>query len=136
MTWTRWLGMSVTALLLGATARAEELKVLQTAEVTVPDAEVRCGPGDTPQMYVTNRLRKGDRVEVVKELDGGWLAIKPPAGSFNWINMRFIKQITPARPMWVVLPAPGTTVPLLAGSAFKTDKPTVETIRVSRGQQL
>src|SRR5437764_628302 len=110
MNWTRWLGMSAAALMLGAAPQVEELKVLRTEQVTVPEAEVRCGPGDTPQMYVTSRLRKGDRVEVVKELDGGWLAIKPPTGSFSWINMRFAQQITPGRPMWTVLAIPGTSV--------------------------
>src|SRR5262249_4400307 len=108
------------------------------AQVAVTEAEVRCSAGDTPQIYVTSRLRKGDRVEVIRELEGGWLAIKPPAGSFDWINMRFVQQIVPGQPMWMVVAYEGTKVPLLAGSLVVSGKvkPTVEAIRVSRGMQL
>jgi hypothetical protein len=136
MTWTRWLGVSVATLMLGAAPQAEELKVLYTAPVTVDEAEVRCGPGDTPQLYVTSRLHRGDTVQVVKMVDDHWLAIRPPPGSFSWINTRFVRQIMPGRAMWLVTADSGTTVPLLAGSAIKSDKPTVESIRVSPGQQL
>jgi hypothetical protein len=112
--------------------------VLYSAQVTIPLAEVRCGPGDTPQLYVTSQLHRGDAVKVVKEAEGGWVAIKPPAGSFDWINMRFVNQTKPGSAMWYVVAFVGTKVPLLAGSSVSsaTTKPTVEAFRVSRGQQL
>src|SRR5262249_19705000 len=31
------------------------------------------------------------KVEVLKELDDGWLEIKPPLGSFNWIEDRSVE---------------------------------------------
>ncbi len=127
-------GVGLGVVLLGAVAHADT--VLYTATVTVPEAEVRSGAGDNPQLYPTNRLRKGDRVEVVKELPGGWLAIKPPAGSFSWVNTRFVRQVVPSQPMWVIEATPDTRVPLLMGSDLRSEKPTVEGARVERGTQL
>src|SRR4051794_8899708 len=76
------------------------------AVITQADAEVRSGPGAEASLYPTNRLQRGQRVEVVKELPGGWLEIKPPAGSFSWVNTRFIDPVMPSAPApqttWVV----------------------------------
>ena len=47
------------------------------------DTDVRSGHGDGAMFYPTNHLHAGDRVRVVKEEDGGWLAIVPPSGSFS-----------------------------------------------------
>jgi hypothetical protein len=131
----RRLGLALCFLLAGL-ANAQEQKVLYTATVIANEAEVRSGAGGTQQLYPTNLLKKGERVEVVKELEGGWLAIKPPPGSFSWINARFVKQIVPGRPMYVVVAAPETKVPLLMGSNIKTDKPSVQGVQVQRGTQL
>jgi SH3-like domain-containing protein len=118
-------------LLLATTLRADE--VPNTATVTVAEAEVRSGPGATAQMYVTNRLHTGDRVEIIKEMDGGWLAIKPPAGSFSWVNSRYLKQNVPTLPIWRVT---DDKVPVLLGSTIKDGKPTVEGTKVNKGTQL
>ncbi len=132
---TRWLGLGlgVVVLLLGA-APMEEPKVQYVATIGVDEAEVRSGAGSTAQMYPTGRLKRGDRVEVVREMEGGWLAIRPPAGSFSWVNSRFVKETSPGR--WVVIAHPDVQVPLLLGSSLKTDKPTVEGVRVQRGTIL
>jgi len=131
---THCLGALVAALL--AAAAEDAGKVQYVATVKVPEAEVRSGAGDSPQLYSTNRLHKGDKVEVLKELEGGWLAIKPPPGSFSWINARFVEQVAPGKPMWVVVAHPEVRVPLLMGSDVRGDKPTVEGVRVVRGTQL
>lgn len=128
------LSVGVLTLLLGAVDRPPE--TLYVATVSAFEAEVRSGAGSSLQLYPTNRLRKGDRVEVVKELEGGWLAIKPPPGSFSWVNSRFVQQIVPGKAMWMVVAAPDARVPLLLGSDVRTDKPTVEGARVTRGTQL
>ena len=44
---------------------------------------VRSGPGEG--FYATERLGRTTKVEVYAEEQGGWLAIRPPAGSFSWI---------------------------------------------------
>ncbi len=61
--------------------------------ITLPEVEVRSGP--TTQYYATSKLKYGDKVLVLRESEQqkGWLAIKPPRGSFSWIDAKLIKQI-------------------------------------------
>jgi hypothetical protein len=105
--------------------------------VIVPEAEVRCGPSTSPQMYRTNLLHQGDRVEVVEELkEGGWLAIRPPRGSFSWINTRFLQHVTPHQSNYVVA-QDDVPVPVIYGSPFIPDRrPTVAGARLTRGHQV
>src|SRR5690348_6782522 len=56
------------------------------ARVIVSGAQVQSGPGDN--YYPTDNLNQGDAVEVYREKPGGWLAIRPPEGSFSWIAAR------------------------------------------------
>ncbi len=85
-------------LALTLAVRAEPL----TGEVVVMTrTEVRSGPSEA--FYATSTLGPGDRVTIVTDKDvpwlaskpvpAGWLAIKPPRGSFSWVNKRFL-QIT------------------------------------------
>jgi hypothetical protein len=131
---TQWLGV-VAALLLPGTPE-DAGKIEYVATVKVPEAEVRCGAGASDQLYSTNRLHKGDKVEVVKELEGGWLAIKPPRGSFSWINARFVQALDVGKTTWVVVAHPEARVPLLIGSDILKTRPTVEGVSVVRGTQL
>jgi hypothetical protein len=99
-------------------------------------AEVRSGPSNSAQFYVTNRLARGTTVEVVEELPDGWLKIVPPPGSFSWINTNFLEHITPNEPNGVVT-LEGVTVPVYIGSEFITDRrPTVIGARLVRGAQI
>lgn len=52
--------------------------------VKARDVAVRSGPGS--QFYATGQLSAGDEIEVYERKGGGWLAIRPPVGSFNWIE--------------------------------------------------
>lgn len=131
---THWLG--VVAAVMVPVAAQDAGKIEYVATVKVPEAEVRSGAGASDQLYSTNRLHKGDKVEVVRELEGGWLAIKPPAGSFSWINARFVQPLDAAKKTWVVVAHPEARVPLLLGSNIRTTKPTVEGVSVVRGTQL
>jgi SH3-like domain-containing protein len=45
--------------------------------------EVRSGPG--PSFYITDHLSEGSTIEVYRHHEGGWLGIRPPAGSFSWV---------------------------------------------------
>jgi hypothetical protein len=56
------------------------------ARVIVSGAAVHSGPGEN--FYPTDSLSQGDTVEVYREKPGGWLAIRPPAGSFSWVAGR------------------------------------------------
>lgn len=53
------------------------------ARVIVGGAPVHSGPGEN--FYPTDKLTQGDFVEVYREKSGGWLAIRPPTGSYSWV---------------------------------------------------
>ena len=64
--------------------------------ISVPEAEVRSGPSNDSMFYPTNRLTRGQPVEVMQEVDGGWLKIRlgrgpcslaPPALPASSLNM-------------------------------------------------
>ncbi len=124
---TRWAAAVI--LLTAGAATAEPFPY--TATIASPEAEVRCGPGD--KMYVTNRLRKGDKVRVVGERAGGWLAIEPPPRSFSWVEARFVRPL--GRDVWVV-EAAEENVPVLVGSEVVSGKPNTVGSRVGTGVLL
>lgn len=91
----RLIGGLAFLLALTLAVRAEPL----TGEVVVTTrTQVRSGPSEA--FYATSTLDPGDRVTVVTDKDvpwltskpvpAGWLAIKPPRGSFSWVNKRFL----------------------------------------------
>jgi SH3-like domain-containing protein len=85
-TW-RWiwtLGLAIGAC-AGSVAAAE---LPYYAYVTSDDVYVRSGPGRN--YYPTDKLRKGQRVEVYRHDPGGWLAIRPPRSSFAWVAKRHL----------------------------------------------
>jgi hypothetical protein len=114
-------------------AAAKGPAVLYTARVKDPLAEVRSGPSTDPKMYPTNRLKYGDVVEVVREEKDGWLGIRPPNGSFSYVNMRFLEQTNGNT--WVVRAHDDVTVPVLVGSTLTDPKeqPTVIGSQLKRG---
>lgn len=61
------------------------------ARVIAEFATVHCGPTD--DAYITARLQRGEWVEVYRLDPGGWLAIRPPAGSHSWVPTRFARPI-------------------------------------------
>jgi hypothetical protein len=61
--------------------------------IVAPEAEVRAGPSVKDPFVVTNRLHKGDAVTVVRERGDGWLEIRPPAGSYSWVNSGQVQRI-------------------------------------------
>jgi hypothetical protein len=86
--------------------------------------------GRSAMFYATSKLGQGARVEVVQEVEGGWLAIKPPMGSFSWINDRFIERH--GRTADVL----GTKTPVRVGSSLTDIEPTVERVQLDRGAQV
>ena len=57
--------------------------------VTSDDVYVRSGPGQN--YYPTDKLKRGQEVEVYRHDPGGWCAIRPVEGSFGWVSGRFLK---------------------------------------------
>jgi uncharacterized protein YraI len=122
------VGVLTTALSVAAQAP------LDRRTITVAEVQVRSGPSD--KFYPTSKLVRGEVVEVVPQPPGalqpGWLAIKPPRGSFSWINQRFV-QVTVAGRGIVVS---DSDVPLLVGSSETSERPTKEGVKAARGSQV
>ena len=116
---------------------AASAQTTYTAVVSCNDAEVRAGPNDNPQLYVTNRLKRGSAVQVVEELGNGWLKIRPPAGSFSWISANAVQHVVPNQPNWMVVGPADVRVAVIVGTDFKKDVPSqIEGSRLSRGAQV
>jgi hypothetical protein len=128
-------GALAVLLSLAGAAPADPPATPDVRYVAVPEAEVRCGPSDKPDLYATNRLRRGDPIEVVEELAGGWLKIRPPRDSFSWIDEMFIQQISPNQPNQVVTP-PDHPVEVYVGSEIQKGRPTVVGVKLQRGTQV
>ena len=60
------------------------------AYVCVDQADVVAGPGH--RYYATDRLARGTIVEIYREEASGWLAIRPPEGSFSWVPSNFVER--------------------------------------------
>jgi hypothetical protein len=97
--------------------------------VTVPEVEVRSGP--SINYYATGKLRLNQRVRVIEEKDGGWLAIEPPDGSFSWIEARVLGKVTATSGV-VMSPE----VPVRAGSSLSDRPPDVVTAKLPAGSQV
>ncbi len=56
---------------------------------------MRCGPGW--DYYCTQQLVRGTQVEVYRHEPDGWLAIRPPGGSFSWLPARQVERAADRR---------------------------------------
>lgn len=119
---------------LGGEASAQTLG--RPATVATAEAEVRSGPSLDPKIYPTNKLHAGQQVEVLDQKED-WVAIKPPPGSFSWINRAKVEPLGTQGVNFVVSGPAGTKVPVLIGSAVNgSQRPTVESISLPRGAQV
>ncbi|MSR32298.1 MAG: SH3 domain-containing protein [Gemmataceae bacterium] len=107
-----------------------------SARITIADAETRSGPSFDAKLYLTNRLRTGDTVVVEQERPDGWLAIRPPEGSFSWVNAKNLQRISPNQPNYLVQVGEGAQAPVFMGSSLVNSKPTAESVKLSRGTQV
>ena len=107
-----------------------------TARIILPNAEVRSGPGSDSKLYGTNNLKAGDVITVVQERPDGWLAIRPPEGSFSWVQRKYLQRIVATQPNYLVQTNDGNKVPVYIGSAVLNTKPTLESARLTRGSQV
>jgi hypothetical protein len=100
--------------------------------VTVEKAEVRSRPNEERADDVTNVLARGARVEVVEALPDGWWGIRPPSGSFSWINTRLVQRID-GDLLSVSIP-PDSEAPVFPGNSARRDRrPTVVGAKLKRG---
>lgn len=101
--------------------------------IVIPEVEVRSGP--TTKYYPTSKLRMGERVQVLRESkdQAGWLAIKPPPGSFSWIQAKFVKQVNVQTGY---IPENTPPVAVMPGSSLTNQAPNVEAVKIGAGTQV
>ena len=73
-----------------AVVQAEDRKLPYQAIVEADGEYIRSGPG--PNFYPTDKLKKGDKVNVIRHDPGGWCMIAPPSGSFSWIRAEHVQR--------------------------------------------
>jgi hypothetical protein len=129
---TRLIGGAAWMLAVSLTAQAGP--VPYQATVVVPEVEVRCLPSASANSYATSKLPQGAVVEVLDEKEAGWLAIKPPPGSFSWVQTRFLDRPDPQKPYYGVILGEGVEVRL--GCSAKDRKPDVFQVRLPRGTDV
>ncbi len=78
-------------LLTVSAALAQTPRVPYLATVQEKQAYVRSGPGQ--HYYPTGLLKQGAVVEVYRHDPGGWLAIRPPVGSFSWVRAEAVRLV-------------------------------------------
>jgi hypothetical protein len=115
------LGIGIVAGLLGSTGPLVAQTYPLKATVVVSKVEIRSGPSD--KFYATAELHQGDSITVIGPAKDqpGWLEIKPPWGSFTWINAKDVKQIDAYEAVVQ------KDCQALVGSALNTNKPDVQT---------
>lgn len=120
------------SLVLLLLAALPALAAPRTGVVKVEKAPVRNGASE--KFDITNELPRDSQVEIVEELPGGWLKIKPPARSFSWVNMTFLDRTRPDG-IYVFLPLKDMTAPVYPGSEIIRDRrPDIVGSRLKKGE--
>ena len=86
-----------------------------SVKVTEENAPLYSSPGEE-NSYITGYLKSGDLLEVFLRTPDGWCAVRPPEGSFSWINADYVSQ-TGSDTGTVVSPDPAREVPVRVGAA-------------------
>jgi hypothetical protein len=115
-----------------AAAAAPRALVGQTfpykAYITPGEVYVRSGPGE--RYYPTGKLQAGAEVEVYRHGPDGWYAIRPPKGSFSWVDARYLKP----RPEGLA-EVTGDRVAARVGSEFSDIRDVIQ-VRLDRGETV
>lgn len=99
-----------------------------TAMVTAEDVYVRSGPGSN--YYPTDKLQRGDKVEVYRQDPGGWCAIRPPGNSFSWVAAQKLNRQEDG-----LAAAAEEHVPVHVGSALSDLRDVIQ-VRLDRREQV
>ncbi len=96
--------------------------------VAADDVYVRSGPGQN--YYPTEKLKRGQEVEVYRLDPGGWCAIRPVDGSFTWVSSRFLR---PTERRLAVVTEDGVSARV--GSRFSDIREVVQ-VRLHKGETV
>lgn len=99
-----------------------------TAFANSDDVYVRSGPGKN--YYPTEKLPRGEPVEIYRHDPGGWYAIRPPHGSFSWVPARLL---TPTKDHLATVN--GERVVSRVGSRFSDVRDVIQ-VRLDRGEEV
>ncbi len=111
--------------LLSSAAKGDQSFPYKTLVVT-DDVYVRSGPGQN--YYPTDKLKRGQEVEVYRHDPGGWCAIRPVDGSFTWVSSRYLK---PTEDHLAVVTDDGVSARV--GSRFSDVRDVVQ-VRLQKGE--
>lgn len=132
----RWLGvLTVVSQAHAQTVPAVPTPTAQAVEMVISSRKVEVRCGGSPDFYQTSELKEGDRVLVIGASDKykGWYTIKPPAGSFSWINSNHVQKTRGMEAVVVAGDGATPVVPVLAGSTVTDKKPNVEVAKLAKG---
>ena len=94
-------------------APAQNQVVFFSIPVAVDAAVVRSGPSE--DAYPTGSVGKNRYVEAYFRSADGWCAIRPPQGSFSWVNAKFVRRETDSTGR--IVATGGKAVPSRVGGA-------------------
>jgi SH3-like domain-containing protein len=86
-----WRCLVSTLLLTCCATRCLAVEFPYEAYINSADVYVRSGPGR--DYYPTDKLQKGEKVEIYRHDPGGWYAIRPPRRSFSWVSSRHLDAV-------------------------------------------
>ncbi len=73
----------ILCLLCCSPVESSEQQFPYTAYITRNDVVMRSGPAK--RFYATDRMRRGEEVEIFRH-ENGWCAVRPPQSSFSWVK--------------------------------------------------
>lgn len=77
------IGLALAVCLLSTSRAADNATTSQTVYVAVESALIYAGP--SKEYYPTSQAMRGIALEVYQQTADGWMAVRPPEGSFSWI---------------------------------------------------
>jgi len=125
MAWRSFFAAILATSSLG-TALAVEFPYV--AYLNTADVYVRSGPGR--DYYPTDKLQKGEKVEVYRHDPGGWLAIRPPRQSFSWVSSRHLDPVDDR-----IAVVNSVRVVARVGSTFSDVRDVIQ-VRLEKGEQV
>lgn len=85
-----------------------------SAQIAADNTPISSAPG-TGNYYETGTLRAGDIVEIFYKNEDGWCAIRPPEGSYSWVNGQFVRPAADGTGT-IISPDPEKEVPVRVGA--------------------
>jgi SH3-like domain-containing protein len=123
-----FVGSCFAWLVAAAALAADDGQFPYTAYANSDDVYIRSGPGKN--YYPTDKLARGEPVEIYRHDPGGWYAIRPPRGSFSWVPARLLQ---PTKDHQATVN--GDRVVSRVGSRFSDVREVIQ-VRLDRGEEV